>query len=174
MRRCAPLLVAGLALAGCQGGVHTERWELPDGTAIELDLGEPAHREAADGRVRWRLDSGLTVTIQDLAGDERSPQGRRTARAVADALVERMELGERDGELSTYGCRAGGADAECVSGWMAHREQRFARRGAVLEAGARIVWIDVSAPIGRREEVERRSREILRSLRIDVGSARPS
>ena len=159
-----------VALAGCEGQGVSESWQLSDSTGLQLDLGEPGQREVADGRVRWRLESGLTVTLQEIATDERMPEGRRTVRSVASALVARLELGEHDGELSTHRCRAGPVDAECVFGWMEYREQRFARRGAVLEAGQRVVWIDVSAPDERRDEAERRCGEILDTLTIDPAS----
>lgn len=170
LRRVAQLVSLVVALAGCEAPAVSESWQLSDSTGLEFDLGEPGQREVADGRVRWRLESGLTVTVQELAADDRMPEGRRTARSVADALTTRLELGEHNGELSTHRCRAGPVDAECVIGWMEYREQRFARCGAVLEAGQRIVWIDVSAPDERRDEVERRCGEILDSLTIDPAS----
>jgi len=161
------LMALRLVLSGCEAGGGSERWELSDGTVLELELGEPAQRETGDARVLWGLESGLTVTGQELAADVRSPEGRRTARAVATALVERVELGEQRGELSSSPCRVGAVAGECVSGWMEHDGRRFSRRGVVLEAGELIVWLDVSAPVARRREVDARWRGIARTLRTE-------
>jgi hypothetical protein len=45
---------------------------------------------------------------------------------------------------------------------------RFARHGAVLEAGDRIVWIDVAGPNGAQSDVSDRARAVLESLRVSA------
>ncbi len=165
MRRVLSLLIS---LTACNAGpLGNERWELEDGTVVELDLGEDSEREERHGNIRFRLASGVTVALQEIGRDDPLPEGTRTPRTVAMALARRVELGEREGNLSTYGCRAGQLRAECLVGWTSRDEERFARQGAVLEAGTRIVWIDVTGPVERAEAVRRRSNAILETIRVE-------
>ncbi|MCZ7678342.1 MAG: hypothetical protein M5U28_06040 [Sandaracinaceae bacterium] len=108
---------------------------------------------------------------RDGAGARPRPRGCRPAIArplsVARALVERVELGEREGELATHQCRLGQQHAECVTGWTVRGDRRFARHGALFEIGARIVWLDVAGPVDAQVDVSRKAREILESVRLE-------
>ncbi len=166
-RALAAALVACAVVACESSGPYTERWELSDGSAIELDLGGPSEHEARDGKALYRLAGGVVVTVQELDRDARLPAGDRTPLSVARALVERVELGEREGELAIHGCRVGEHGAECVTGWTGRGDRRFARHGAVFEIGARIVWLDVAGPVDAQVDVSRKAREILESVRLE-------
>lgn len=170
MNRACTLAAALLACAAvaCEpSGPYTERWELSDGSAIELDLGGPSEHEARDGKALYRLAGGVVVTVQELDRDARLPAGDRTPLSVARALVERVELGEREGELATHRCRVGQQHAECVTGWTVRGDRRFARHGAVFEIGARIVWLDVAGPIEVQADVARRATELRAGARLE-------
>lgn len=171
------MLVAGAALAvacateGSAPETPPEIVRLADGTELSIHLGTEARRDEQDGRVALRLQDGLMVAVQEVEIEDRATGGR-TPRSVAAALVERVQLGEREGSLTHHACRAGERDAECVDGWMVSAEgERVARHGVVLFAGARIVWVDVSGPEERAEDVQERARRIRQSLRVIGGAS---
>jgi hypothetical protein len=171
-RRFALLLpMLAVTLTACTAAPPPEAWALGDGTVLELDLGEDSTAEADDARVRYRLASGLTVSVQELARAERMPGGQRTVRSVTEALQSRLELGERPGSLVRTACAVSGVRAECLSGWMERDGTRFARHGAVFEAGDRIVWLDVAGPDEQRDQVSSAARRILNDLHVEVSSA---
>ena len=168
--RLTTYLLAALALAGCATRPMPELVNLADGTTVELSLGEECEREEADGRVALRGADGLVVTLQEVDAEHRETDGRRP-RDVAAALALRMELGEREGELSHLPCRVGGLDGECISGWMVRDDARYARSGVVFQAGSRIVWLDVAGPQARVADVTARSQALRESLHVRPGHA---
>jgi hypothetical protein len=154
---------------GSPDHVGAEAVALPDGTRLTLDVGVEIRRDEQDGRVALHGVDGLVVTVQEVGVEDRE-SGERTPRDVAAALAERVELGEREGELEHHACRAGGVDAECLVGWMVSADgDRVARRGTLVRAGNRIVWIDVIGPEERAVDVDARARRVRESLAIAAG-----
>ncbi len=90
-----------------------------------------------------------------------SPAAARTPESVASALSTRFELGEQPGEIASHPCRyAGSTSATCLVGTFQRGSETWIRRGAVLEAGGQIVWLDVVGPASRVEDVDAFSNEV--------------
>ena len=159
-------LLSLLLLSACEAGSHPESWRLEDGTTIDVDLGEPAEREERDERVAYRLESGLTVALQQIPVEGGAASQERTPRSVAQALADRLELGEREGELLHGDCHLAAVEAECLDGRMTLDGREHARHGAVFLTGDQIVWLDVSGPAGADERVRLRARSVLESIRF--------
>ena len=154
-----------IVLAACTALPAVETVTLGDGTVVELEPAAEVEREEAAGRIALRSGDGLVVTLQELAVDERGVESRTVA-VVAAAIAERVKLRERNGELVQSSCEVGGRPAECLDGWQERDGTRFARSGAVVQLGTRIVWLDVAGPQTRGAAVIERSRTVRASLRV--------
>ena len=111
---------------------------------------------------RWAPDGTQGVAIVD--GNPLLLTPGSSARDVAAAIAERIELGERESELTHRPCAAG-INGECLEGWMTVDGARYARHGIVVQAGESIVWIDVSAPESAQAETAYIAAQVLSSLR---------
>lgn len=116
-----PFLEVGIPGGALQLGVHA------------LDEGQYRDQAAA-----FRLADDLNLGLQWMPAENRET-GDRSVRDVAMAISERVELGEREGELTHHACQAAQLEAECLTGWMNVNEARYARSGFVIRAGDSLV-----------------------------------
>lgn len=157
--------LAALAVAGCTS-TPPRVWTAPDGSSLQLELDAVSGVDEEEGRVRYRLESGLTVSLQAIDRDARLPGTDRDPDNVAEALATRVELEGAGGELTATPCTVlSSAGARCVQGWMEHGGREHARSGAVFELGSQIVWLDVAGPRERADEVREAAAEVLRGAR---------
>ncbi len=142
-------MLTTLLLAGCSspdGGAHPAAFELSDGSTLVVMLPEDARAETRERAVRYRMRSGITVTVEEIEVDERRTGEPHDAEHVARAIVERAELGDPTGALTERACTARGRPARCMTGWMQGERGRSAVRGLVLDSTQRIVLVLATRP----------------------------
>ncbi len=126
--------------------------------ALTLPVDRDALEEQQGGRMRFERE-GLVLRVQMIPTTGEAVA--RTPESVASALSTRFELGEQPGEIASHPCRyAGSTSATCLVGTFQRGSETWIRRGAVLEAGGQIVWLDVVGPASRVEDVDAFSNEV--------------
>ncbi len=126
------------------------RFVLADALTLTLPVESAWIRTVESDRLLLEHE-GLVLRVQEVS----SNAGSRSAESVAMALATRYALGEHTGTLAHSGCRFAGVEgAQCLTGTMERGGSPWVRRGAVLEAGGHVVWLDVVGPSDRAEDVE--------------------
>jgi hypothetical protein len=158
-----------LGVAACTEPTVIESWALESGRTITFQTPGACERSTEGRKLALRCAS-TRVTLQEIAVEQSRAEGDRTAHSVASALVRRVELGERPGELSSIECDHGARASSCVSGWMEIDGTRYRRSGVVFRTGDSIVWVDVAIPEAEGDAFEDRANAILASLRVSASS----
>lgn len=138
----ALLAIAALGAAACAEQPPPAEIAIPGGVIL-IDEHPVGAAQVLEDRASYQLADGLRLSVQWMPAEDRET-GTRTPRSVATAIAERVELGEREGEMAHHACRAGALDAECVGGWTVLDGVRYTRDGFVVAVEGSIVWLDVS------------------------------
>lgn len=158
----------GVAAFGCASGLSSEHVTLTDGTTLQLEIPTAVEETEGEDRIRWRLESGLTVAAQWIPRRGAAVSGEREPSAVARALAARFRLSEREGELDVQACEVAGEGGTCVSGWSASPRGRVHRAGLVFRAGEQLVWLEVTGAATHAEDVQRALDAVRGTVRIEA------
>lgn len=153
-------------LTSCTPVGTEERIDLGHGNQLLLTLPDVEERTRVGDRTAYRIRGGLIVTVQHVGLLSETERIDRTAASVAEALVDRVTLGERDGALRRRDCVIGGLDGQCIDGWIRSDGSRFERSGIVLLAGDRVVWLDVASSTLASAELRDHADAVLRGAAV--------
>jgi len=171
--RIAPSCVLALGILACGCDPASEhlgpprRFVLAESITLTLPVETEWVRTVESERLLLEHD-GLVLRVQEIRSD--APGASRSPESVAMSLATRYALGEQTGTLMHAACRYASVEgAQCLTGTFERGGVPWARRGAVVETGGHLVWLDVVGPADRTDDVEAWTESLSRTAALAGG-----